>query len=421
MNTTNEEEMKMEPLSLEIKTLTKTVPIVNEETHNSILIRLKPNQTENLGETETKIALVLDNSGSMAGTPQADVVKTLGKLISHFRSTDWITCVAFGTHANTFYPLSNQHERLQEWSDLDFYKSNVGASGSTNMAEAFEHARRELQKEDENRLKRILILTDGMPNLKDAALQAAKRCVEQNIVITGLGFGNYDADFMDKLCALSNDTVWDMRDSSEGFTYLLDRLNAIQDQVADNIRLEVKFLGKHRAIDSYTVHPQATYNGKIRLDANRTWQQPLLPVQRQEGLEVLFNVRHPKLSPGRKNFAQVTVYYDVPSKGLHNQELSEKVYVEYSNAVKEIRFMDPEVKARYDDAFVVSQQMKAEQARKAGDVDQAVKLWGTIKKRGNPDMQRLAEGTIKKLKGGTLTESDARQAVAGTQKKLRVK
>jgi len=83
--------------------------------------------------------------------------------------------------------------------------------------------------------------------------------------------------------------------------------------------------------------------------------------------------------------------------------------------------MEPEVKARYDDAFVVSQQMKAEQARKAGDVDQAVKLWGTIKKRGNPDMQQLAEGTIKKLKGGTLTESDARQAVAGTQKKLRVK
>jgi len=411
----------VEPLSLKIKTLVKTIPVANEETQNSILVRFEPNQTVNFGETETKIALVLDNSGSMEGQPQADVVKTLGELIGYFRATDWITGVAFGSHANTFYPLSNQHDRLREWSHLRFYQSNVGAGGTTNMAEAFEHARHELQKEGENRLKRILILTDGMPDSNRTALQAASLCVEQNIAITGLGFGNYDADFMNELCALSNDTVWDMRDSSEGFTYLLDRINAIQDQVADNIQLEIRFLGKHRAIDSYTVHPQATYNGKIRLDANRTWRQHTLPVQRQEGLEVLFNVKHPQLTPGRKNFAQVTVYYDVPSMGLSNQKLSQDIFVEYSNTEAMISAMDHEVKARVNDAFVESQRIKADQARKAGDVDQAVKLWGTIKKRGNSDMQRLAEGTIKKLKGGTLTESDARQAAAGTQKKLRIK
>ncbi len=409
----------MEPLILKIKTLVKTVPVTNEETQNSILIRLESEQAINFGDTKTKIALLLDNSGSMSGKPQADVVKTLGELIKYFRPTDWITGVAFGTHANTFYPLSNQHQALREWSNLNFYKSNVGASGTTNMAEAFEHALTELQKGEENWLKRILILTDGMPGSKNAALRAAKQCVEQNIAIIGLGFGNYDADFMNELCALSNDTVWDMRDSSEGVTYFLDRINAIQDQVADNIHLEVKFRGKHRAIDSYTVHPQATYNGKIRLDDNRIWRQSLLPMQHQDGLEVLFNVKHPQLSPGRKNFAQVTVYYDVPSMGLRNQQLSQDVFVEYSNSETMISAMDTEVKARVNDAFVESQRIKAEQARKTGDVDTAVKLWGTIKKRGNSDMQRLAEGTIKKIKGGTLTESDARQAAAGTQKKLR--
>ncbi len=409
----------MEALNINIKTLIKTVPLVNEETQNSILIRLEAEKSVNFGKTETKIALLLDNSGSMIGKPQADVVKTLGELIKHFRSTDWITGVAFGTDAKTFYPLSNKHKNLQKWSDLNFYQSNVGVSGTTNMADAFKHALCELTKDDKNSLKRILILTDGMPGLKTAALQAAKQCIEQNIAITGLGFGHYDSDFMNKLCALSNDTVWDMRDSSEGFTYLLDRIKAIQDQVADNIRLEVKFNGKHRAIDSYTVHPQATYNGKIHLDANRIWQQSLLPMQHKDGLEVLFNVKHPQLTPGRKIFAQVTVYYDIPSIGVRNQKLSKEIFVEYSNTETMISAMDTEVKARVNDAFVESQRIKAEQARKSGDVDKAVKLWGTIKKRGNSDMQCIAEGTIKKLKGGTLTESDARQAAAGTQKKLR--
>ena len=409
----------MDPLNINIKTLIKTVPVANEETQNSILIHLKPEESVNFGETETKIALILDNSGSMIGKPQADVVKTLGELIKHFRPSDSITGVAFGTEAKTFYPLSNQHENLRKWSDLNFYQSNVGVSGTTNMADAFEHALSELQTVDDKSLKRILILTDGMPGLKSAALQAAKQCVNQNIAITGLGFGHYDADFMNELCVLSNDTVWDMRDSSEGFTYLLDRIKAIQDQVADNIRLEVKFKGKHRAIDSYTVHPQATYNGKIRLDANRIWQQSLLPVQHKDGLEILFNVKHPQLTPGRKFFAQVTVYYDVPSLDLRNQKFSKDVFVEYSNTETMISAMDPEVKSRVNDAFVESQQIKAEEARKSGDVDKAVKLWGTIKKRGNSDLQRIAEGTIKKLKGGTLTESDARQAAAGTQKKLR--
>ncbi|MCK5715917.1 MAG: hypothetical protein KAH77_00395, partial [Thiomargarita sp.] len=277
----------------------------------------------------------------------------------------------------------------------------------------------ELQHADDKSLKRILILTDGMPGLKSAALQAARRCIDQNIAITGLGFGQYDVDFMNDLCALSHDTVWDMRDSSEGFTYLLDRIQAIQDQVADNIRLEVKFKGKHRAIDSYTVHPQATYNGKIRLNADRIWQQSLLPVQYKDGLEVLFNVKHPQLTPGRKIFAQVTVYYDIPSLGLRNQTLSKDIFIAYSNTETMISTMDTAVKVRVNDAFIESQRIKAEHARKSGDVDKAVKLWGTIKKRGNSAMQQIAVGTIKKLKGGILTESEARQAAAGTQKKLR--
>ncbi|MCK5717791.1 MAG: VWA domain-containing protein, partial [Thiomargarita sp.] len=113
----------MEPLTLNIKTLITTVPVANEETQNSILIRLEPAEEMTFGESKTKIALVLDNSGSMLGKPQADVVKTLGALIKYFRSTDWITGIAFGTYANTFYPLSNQHDTLQKWSDLDFYQS----------------------------------------------------------------------------------------------------------------------------------------------------------------------------------------------------------------------------------------------------------------------------------------------------------
>lgn len=411
--------MSTQPLNLSVKTQIERVPVAFEEVRNALLVKLTPNRSLPVPDTEVEIGLVLDNSGSMMGQPQQDLVRALGTFVRRCRPGDHVAGVAFGSSANTFHPLSNNHARLSAFTDLAYYATHCGASGSTNMEQGIRQAASELlQRGRSARPKTLLLMTDGCADKGAAAMNAARHAVEQGVRIVAMAFGGYDTEFMDQLASLSNDSVWDI-DLAGGLDSTFgQRLGAIQDQLATNVVLEMEFLGTHRVLDSYTVSPTTIYNGPVRLGPDRRWTQPLQPVERSQALEILVNVVHPRLSLGTKTLARVNVQYDVPALNLYRQTISRDVSVEYTND-QAITTVDAEVKQRVNDAFLEGQRLRAEAYRQAGDNEAAAKVWGTIKKAAQTDeLRHLANGTIKKLLGGQMAEDDVRRAKAGTQKKL---
>jgi hypothetical protein len=412
--------MSSAPLDIQVKTKIETVPTALAESENAILLRLMPRRGVTFKDTPTSIGLVLDNSGSMLPDPQRRVVETLAQLTPRFRDADLVAGVAFGDHANVFHDLSNDHGSFSVWGDLRHYGRNCGAGGTTNMAEAIELGTQEILKGGDTRAMRMLLLTDGHPDDRPSTIRAAQRAVEQGINITTLGYGaHYDFDFLEQIAALSNDTAWDMRDESTVTGDVIDRVLAAQDELATNVVLEMAFLGKHRILDSYTVHPFTRYNGPVKLKTDRLWRQPLQPVEREKGLEVLVNVAHPKLTPGRKTVARITLRYDVPALGLKGQETSEEVTVVASDAIQHITEMDPEVEARVQEAFEERQRLRADQAMKAGHADRALRLLGTIKKTTkNANLRQQVSGTMKMIRKDGKYDEGARRALAsGTRKK----
>lgn len=396
----------------------QTIPTRLTKVNNALLVKLRPREGVDFGEIPTTMALVLDNSGSMGGDPQREVVRTLAAISPRLRPSTLVAGVVFGSKSRVFHALSGDHATLGTWGAHDKYIREAGVSGSTNMAAAITDAADQLQRGGAGRLRRMLILTDGYPDSKDAALAAARQAASQGINITPLGFGEYDDRFMNDIAALSSDTMWDMRDARETMHLMVDRILATQDEVTQNMVLEIEFLGKHSVLDMFTVHPNTVYNGPLRMGEDRIWRMPLQPLQREKGLELLINLSHPQLSAGRKTVARVSVCYDIPSLGIREQKQTQEVWVDYTDAQEIITAMDSEVDARVADAFVERQRLRAEQALKDGNPDLAVALIGTIKKTAaDPAVKALAAGTVKKIQAGTYTAVEARRLATGTQKK----
>ena len=136
------------------------------------------------------------------------------------------------------------------------------------------------------------------------------------------------------------------------------------------------------------------------------------------GLEMLFTIVHPQDAPGRKLVAEVEVHYDLPGANLFDQVLKERILITYGDDERAWSQVEARVQRRYNEAFVEKQQLRARQLVEAGQTDEAVKFLNTIKKRGNEDVARLAEGTIRKIqeKGGVDNEELFRLKM-GTQKK----
>lgn len=394
----------MDPLSLTLSTLIDAVPTAHEETSNAALLRIAATPGFSFGEAPNSFALLLDNSDSMRDA-RPDVVRTLAALTSRFGPADRVCGVAFGTRARVFHPITDDHGALARWAAGDRYEREVGVQGSTNLAAAILAATAELQRGGPQRARRMFILTDGFPNDREATLNAARAAAAHGIRLTPFGFGGYDADYMDSVAALSQDTGWDLRGSHEAVDAIFDQVLAAQDEVAQNLRLEVEFLGRHRVLDAVTVHPTVVDHGPVRMGAERRWIMALQPVQRSEGLELLVNLRHPRLSPGRKTFARVTLRYDVPALGLWGQELRGELGVLYTED-SSIRAMDPIVKERVAAARVAQlsaralELLEATADERADRRDEASRLLGTARKIArDPQVKRAIEGTLRKVRG----------------------
>ena len=406
----------MTVIDLTVKPLWPAIRAVSQEHKNAVLVRLTPNPQVARTQAGVDVALLLDKSHSMTGPPLENVIRSIGELSRRFRTSDRVVAIAFAKTTMVIHALSNQHVALARWADPAHFNDNVKLGYLTNMADALKAAAGALGAAG-GRSRRILLLTDGVPDDKVETLKAAEAAVQAGIGITCLGFGEYDEPFMGQIAALSHDSVWPVNDPVGIGAYFDDRVRAIQRQVAENVRVQVQFVGNHLVQDSFTVHPTVRWNGKIQVSDERRWSQQLPPVEDGRPSELLINITNVPHKPGRRKIAEISAIYDVPTLKLKDEVVKQDVFVEYGDQQGPV---DNEVKTRYSEAEAERHRVLGESALANGSKDAAVHHFETVKKLARePGLRATAEATVKKLRGGEdVSRDDLQDVRRGTQKKM---
>ena len=140
------------------------------------------------------VYLLLDCSSSMEGQKLAQAKKGAINFAEDARGKGYaVGVITFSTTA------THLCEPQQDISTLNQYLERIDAGGCTNMTDAILLA---LQKMGDRKGYRVMaIVTDGMPDSQEIALEAAQEAKANGIDILTIGTDDADRDFLAKLAS----------------------------------------------------------------------------------------------------------------------------------------------------------------------------------------------------------------------------
>ncbi len=140
------------------------------------------------GRLPVNLCLVLDHSGSMAGTPLERLQQASLRLIDRLQSGDRLSIVAFNHFATALVP----HQSIVDPAAIKQKVLDLRADGGTAIDEGLKLGIEELAKGNQGAVSQIFLLTDGENEHGDnhRCLKLASLAPEHNITMHTLGFGS---------------------------------------------------------------------------------------------------------------------------------------------------------------------------------------------------------------------------------------
>ena len=189
----------------------------------------KTDKSDDFQRLPLNLALVLDRSGSMAGSPLKNAKKAAQQLVEYLTPEDYLSLVIYDDKAETILPpqLATDKSRIKS------IISKIGVGGCTNLSGGWLMGCDHVQsQQDLEKLNRVLLLTDGQANVgivePKVLTKTAQQKAETGIITTTLGFGNY----------FNEDLLISMADAGKGNFYFIQS----PEDTADVLRVEMESL-----------------------------------------------------------------------------------------------------------------------------------------------------------------------------------
>lgn len=171
----------------------------------ALLIRITPAPATSATprRAPVDVAFVLDRSGSMAGEKLTLAKEAVSVAISHLREDDRAALVMYDHAIETLQELAPATTRLKTLLRLSL--QGIDSGGSTNLAGGWltgcEHLARGMNGQQETRIRRALLLTDGLANVgitnPSELTHHAHELRQRGITTTTLGVGlDFDEDLL---------------------------------------------------------------------------------------------------------------------------------------------------------------------------------------------------------------------------------
>lgn len=139
---------------------------------------------------QVHMSIVMDVSGSMAGTPLEDAKLAASDCITHMDSQKQkISLISYSSDASVITAETSQKSQLLSGIE------SLDSSGGTNISGAVTSAVNLL--EGKSGTKAMILLTDGQDgNSPEAMQEAVTLAAQKDVVIFAVGFGDVNADYM---------------------------------------------------------------------------------------------------------------------------------------------------------------------------------------------------------------------------------
>jgi len=154
-------------------------------------------------QPEVEVILAVDLSGSMSGQPVKKAQEAMKNFVDQMDSAfTKIGLLAFADCAKMVTKPTDDFRKLIR----DIESIEVGAVGICNAAEPFSLSYGTFTKggfgrKNNDKIKYLVVLTDGIWNNPAKAIEQAKRCHKYGIEVMSLGFGGADQKFLKKIAS----------------------------------------------------------------------------------------------------------------------------------------------------------------------------------------------------------------------------
>lgn len=143
------------------------------------------------------LAVVLDTSGSMSGEKIQEARRSVLRLIAEMRDDDEITVIRYSDTSELVQPLARVGAVRGA---LAAQISRLDASGGTNIPGGLSHALEALEDSARGRVRRIVLVSDGLDNTRSQAENLARQSFSSGITVSSLGVGlDFDQSYMGSL------------------------------------------------------------------------------------------------------------------------------------------------------------------------------------------------------------------------------
>lgn len=202
----------------------------------------------------TDMIIVLDRSGSMSEAKKMPYAKAaIWDVLGRLNENDRFSLVSFADNAIVQSPLVNVSASTRSY--LNNIVSSINAAGGTNMGEGLTAALNLLQNSDNERAKKILLLSDGQANQgitdPQQLAQIASKATHYGAVLSSIGMGlGFNENLMAKLADHGMGHYSYLEDLSGLATILARDLNDTRNIYASSSTLKINLGDGVKLIDA---------------------------------------------------------------------------------------------------------------------------------------------------------------------------
>jgi Ca-activated chloride channel family protein len=188
------------------------------------------------------LVAVLDVSGSMAGDKMERMKRTIQTLIDHLSEHDKLGVVIF---SSSFTKLAGVETMTQDRKDeLKNRISTLQPMESTNISGAMLLGFELLSVKDGN-INRVLLLTDGLPNVGESTIPGLVGLVNnrpKGMSLSTFGFGtDHNPELLQSMAQAGDGNYYFIENADKINTSFAQELGGLISSYAQNIKIEAKF------------------------------------------------------------------------------------------------------------------------------------------------------------------------------------
>ena len=177
--------------------------------------------------SNVSIAIVMDKSGSMAGSPIENAKTAAIEAVNYMeKENEQIAIIAYEESAETVQKLTDSHERLKR------AINSITSDGGTNIAGGLNAGIDAIKNESGSRA--IILMSDGQDGNSGAMPDAIQNAIDEEIAVYTVAFGDADEEYMKDIADKTGGKFIKASSSSE----LSDIYLTLQKYIVNNYCIE---------------------------------------------------------------------------------------------------------------------------------------------------------------------------------------